>query len=73
MGVGRPKDFVTLLNRFPVHDQRVKSYSNECFVTISSRNQLVSIRLPAESPNFYVDTTGDRTILGDRMKWDDES
>ena len=64
MGVGRPKDFVTLLNRFPAHDQRVTSYSNECFVTISTRNQLVSIRLLAEKPNFYVDTTGEQFILG---------
>jgi hypothetical protein len=43
MGVGRPKDFVTLVNRFPVHNQWVADYSNGRFVTISERNQLVSI------------------------------
>jgi len=63
MGVGRPKDFVTLVNRFPAHNHRVMSHSNECFVTISTRNQLVSIRLLAENSNFYVDTIGEQFIL----------
>jgi hypothetical protein len=63
MGVGRPKDFVTIRNRFPAHDQRVTIHSNECFVTIFSRNQLVSSRLLAEIPNFYVDTIGEQFIL----------
>ncbi|MEY4243893.1 MAG: hypothetical protein RLZZ245_1478 [Verrucomicrobiota bacterium] len=43
MGVVGPKDFVTNLNRFPVHNQQVADYSNARFVTISERSQLVSI------------------------------
>ena len=33
MGVGRPEDFVTPLNRFPPHYQRVMTHSNTRFVT----------------------------------------
>jgi len=41
MGVGRPKDFVTIVNRFPIHGQWVASFSNDRFVTISARNLVV--------------------------------
>ena len=47
MGVGRPKDFVTLVNRFTTHSQRVMSYSNTRFVTISARKLVVSISILA--------------------------
>jgi len=33
MGVGRPKDFVTIVNRFPTHDQWLADASNDRFVT----------------------------------------
>ena len=33
MGVGRTKDFVTIVNRFPVHYQRIRNIANARFVT----------------------------------------
>jgi len=47
MGVGRPKDFVTNLNRFPPHFQWVTNHSNDRFVTTSAKNQLAQRRLRA--------------------------
>ena len=41
MGVGRPKDFVTIRNRFPAQNQRLPTSPNERFVTISDRNLVI--------------------------------
>ena len=37
MGVGGPKDFVTLVNRFPPHGQWITSVLSNRFVTASAR------------------------------------
>jgi hypothetical protein len=56
MGVGRPRDFVTILNRFPPHDQLVTTNSNDRFVTTIGRKSTgppaLSARTFRSVPNF---------------------
>jgi len=47
MGVAGPMNFVTIVNRFPPHCQRLATLSNNCFVTIFSRNLLPQLHLHA--------------------------
>jgi hypothetical protein len=46
MGVGGPKDFVAIVNRFPLHDQWVTNMSNGRFVakSIGKTNWLLPAR-----------------------------
>ena len=57
MGVGRPEDFVTLVNRFPPHGQWFTGAPNACFVTISARaSQFTPRDLVAALPNYPLKT-----------------
>jgi hypothetical protein len=49
MGVGRPKDFVTILNRFPIGFQLVTRNSNKCFGTIFGENLVVLLLRSAQT------------------------
>lgn len=60
MGVGRPEDFVTIVNRFPVHYQWFASSSNDRFVTISARNQAVQRAFYSHRPDTLRDKASDK-------------
>ncbi len=47
MGVGGPKNFVTIVNRFPPQGQILATPSNARFVTIFDRNLLPQLHLHA--------------------------
>jgi hypothetical protein len=47
MGVGGPSNFVTIVNRFPPHDQSLTTHLNARFVTISATNLVGAFHHPA--------------------------